>query len=96
MIQTEYVLGNTGCLHCGGSCIPFYQIKEGTWILMDSGPFSIRGELDQYLKKHGIEIRAVLCSHAHFDQTIRFFRKNMEQNYIYLFMTQKFLGTGQQ
>lgn len=36
---------------------------------MDSGPFSIRGELDQYLKKHGIEIRAVLCSHAHFDHT---------------------------
>lgn len=69
MIQIEYVSGKTGCLHCGGSCIPFYQIKEGTWILMDSGPFSVREELDHYLKEHQIQIRAVLCSHAHFDHT---------------------------
>ena len=69
MIQIEYVSGKTGCRHCGGSCIPFYQIKEGTWILMDSGPFSVREELDHYLKEHQIQIRAVLCSHAHFDHT---------------------------
>lgn len=69
MVQTEYVSGKTGCLHCGGSCIPFYQIKERTWILMDSGPFTAREELNQYLKEHQIQIRAVLCSHAHFDHT---------------------------
>lgn len=69
MVQIEYVLGNTGCLHFGGSCIPFYETSKNTWILMDSGARFIRSEFDEYLKKHKIRVRAVLCSHAHFDHT---------------------------
>lgn len=66
---TEQVLGNTGCLFLRGSCIPFYRIQEKQWILMDSGSRYVREELTEYLDAHGIRIRAVLCSHAHYDHT---------------------------
>lgn len=36
---------------------------------MDSGPRFIREELNDYLIEHGITVRAVLCSHAHYDHT---------------------------
>ena len=42
MIYEEHVLGNTGCLFLGGSCIPFYRISGKQWILLDSGPRCIR------------------------------------------------------
>ena len=69
MIQVEYICGNTGCIHSGGNSIPFYQLKEKIWVLMDTGSLSIRKDLDEYLEKNHIQIRAVLCSHGHFDHT---------------------------
>ena len=69
MIYEEHVLGNTGCLFLGGSCIPFYRISGKQWILLDSGPRFIRQELAEYLQQNEIRVRAVLCSHAHFDHT---------------------------
>ncbi len=67
MVYTEQVLGNTGCLFLRGSCIPFYEISKKEWILLDSGSRFVRQELEDYLREHGIRIRAVVCSHAHFD-----------------------------
>lgn len=69
MVHTEQVMGNTGCLFFKGSCIPFYRISNKTWILLDSGPRFIRQELAGYLQQNEIQVRAVLCSHAHFDHT---------------------------
>ncbi len=68
-IHIEQVLGNTGCLFAGGNCIPFYQLENKRWLLIDSGSHHIRQELTDYLKQEQIQIRAVLCSHAHFDHT---------------------------
>lgn len=69
MAYTQQVLGNTGCLFLKGICIPFYGISRQEWILLDSGPRFVRQELEGYLREQGIRIRAVVCSHAHFDHT---------------------------
>lgn len=69
MAYTQQVLGNTGCLFLKGICIPFYSISRQEWILLDSGPRFVRQELEGYLQEQGIRIRAVVCSHAHFDHT---------------------------
>lgn len=69
MIYEEQVLGNTGCLCYRGGCIPFYRLNSREWILIDSGPHMIRQELKACLEEKKIRIRAVLCSHAHYDHT---------------------------
>lgn len=69
MAYTQQVLGNTGCLFLRGSCIPFYEIRKKEWILLDSGPRFVRQELEAFLQEQEIRIRAVVCSHAHFDHT---------------------------
>ena len=66
-VRVETVYGNTGCLFLTGICIPFYRLGEKEWILLDSGSRFVRGELLSYLDAHQIRVRAVLCSHAHFD-----------------------------
>lgn len=67
MARAEHIVGNTGCLYITGNGIPYYQTAEKEWILMDSGFHGARGELAAYLKEHEIRVKAVLCSHAHFD-----------------------------
>jgi glyoxylase-like metal-dependent hydrolase (beta-lactamase superfamily II) len=69
MVRMEQVCGNTGCLFLKGNCVPFYKISEKKWVLMDSGASFAREELSAYLKEHAIQVRAVLCSHAHYDHT---------------------------
>lgn len=69
MGYTENVLGNTGCLFLRGSCLPYYCITEREWVLIDSGSRFVRDEMTEYLETHGIRIKAVLCSHGHFDHT---------------------------
>ncbi len=69
MAHAETVAGNTGCLYLRGTCIPYYDLGERTWILMDSGSRYDREELFGLLEENGVAVRAVLCSHAHFDHT---------------------------
>ncbi len=69
MIHAEQVSGATGCLFLPGNCVPFYCIGDKQWVLLDSGSHYARRELTEYLKQNGIKIRAVLCSHAHYDHT---------------------------
>lgn len=67
MAWAEDVRGNTGCLFLRGNSIPFYRLGKKEWILIDSGSAYDREELFSYLREYGIIIKAVLCSHAHFD-----------------------------
>lgn len=69
MAYTQSVRGNTGCLFLKGICIPFYIVSSREWILLDSGSRFVRRELEEYLGEQKIRIRAVVCSHAHFDHT---------------------------
>lgn len=69
MAHVEAVAGNTGCIYLRGICIPYYDLGERTWILMDSGSRFDREGLLGFLQENGITVRAVLCSHAHFDHT---------------------------
>ena len=63
------VAGKTGCLYLMGNCIPYYAVKEKEWVLMDSGSRLARTELAEYLSENKISVRAVLCSHGHYDHT---------------------------
>lgn len=67
MARIQEIKGKTGCLFLKRNSIPFYSITKKEWLLMDSGAASDREELFSFLKEHGIIVRAVLCSHAHFD-----------------------------
>lgn len=67
MAWAEDVKGNTGCLFLRGNSIPFYRLGQKEWILIDSGSACDREELFSYLREYDIIIKAVLCSHAHFD-----------------------------
>lgn len=67
MEKVQMIKGNTGCMMLRGCCIPFYQLLEREWILMDSGMKADRQELMSYLSRNKITVKAVLTSHAHFD-----------------------------
>lgn len=67
MARIQRVKGRTGCLFLKRNSIPFYSITKKEWLLMDSGAASDRKELFSFLRDHDIIVRAVLCSHAHFD-----------------------------
>lgn len=69
MGHSVQVAGNTGCLYLMGNCIPYYEIREREWILMDCGSCLARTQLAEYLSKNKISVRAVLCSHGHYDHT---------------------------
>ena len=69
MGHSVQVAGNTGCLYLMGNCIPYYEIREREWILMDCGSRLARTQLAEYLSKNKISVRAVLCSHGHYDHT---------------------------
>lgn len=78
MIRAEIISGNTGCLFLTGNCIPFYCLSEKSWVLLDSGSRFVRKDLSDYLIQKNIQIRAVLCSHAHYDHTenLAYLQKN--------------------
>lgn len=67
MARLEHIRGNTDCLYIKGNCIPVYRLTDKDWILMDSGSRYDADELLSYLKEAGIQVRAVLSSHAHYD-----------------------------
>ena len=69
MVKERMVSGNTGCLMLPGNCVPFYCIGGKEWILLDSGSRFVRQELSEYLEQNEITVKAVICSHAHFDHT---------------------------
>lgn len=83
MVHSVQVAGNTGCLYLMGNCIPYYEIREREWILMDCGSRLARTQLAEYLGKNKISVRAVLCSHGHYDHTEnnRFLQEDMGQNW---------------
>ena len=67
MAKVERIYGNTFCIKTSSMCIPFYLIRDGEVILIDSGLVSEREEIGQVLNGAGLKVRAILTSHAHYD-----------------------------
>lgn len=60
------VKGNTWAIV--GSCyMPVYRVNERDCILMDTGYPSERGELEAILEQEGLQLLAIICTHAHID-----------------------------
>ncbi|MCR4842775.1 MAG: MBL fold metallo-hydrolase [Eubacterium sp.] len=62
----EHVRGNTFCI-MGWQLIPLYKIDDTHCILLDTGTYFIREELEALLKSEGLSVSGIICSHTHFD-----------------------------
>lgn len=67
MAEFKTIKGRTGLLRLRCNCLPVYELDKKEWVLMDSGSAWDREELKDFLEEAGIQVRAVLTSHAHFD-----------------------------
>ena len=67
-MKLTQVKGNTWVAE-GGELIPFYKLEDGRCILLDTGLFREREELDQSLRQAGLTPAAILCSHTHVDHS---------------------------
>jgi len=53
----------------GHELIPFYRLEDGRCILLDTGLFREKEDLEQSLLEAGLTPAAILCSHAHIDHS---------------------------
>lgn len=66
-MKLTQVKGNTWVIETPEELIPLYKLDGGRCILMDSGLYSEREELDSLLQRNGLTPVGILCSHAHVD-----------------------------
>lgn len=71
-MEIRYIKGKTGCLESPGLCIPFYELQEKEWVLLDSGSRYQEQDLLSTLEQAQVTVRAVIASHAHYDHTGNF------------------------
>jgi glyoxylase-like metal-dependent hydrolase (beta-lactamase superfamily II) len=60
------IKGNTWVIEAS-ELIPLYRLEDGRCILLDTGLFEEREELEETLLSNGLTPAGVLCSHAHVD-----------------------------
>ena len=65
-MELKQVKGNTYVLS-GWKLQPVYVLPEGKCILLDSGMPNERENIDRTLRKAGLTVAGVLCTHAHID-----------------------------
>ena len=65
-MKLSQVKGNTWVAE-GRELIPFYKLDEHRCILLDTGLYSEREELERSLLDNGLTPAGILCSHAHVD-----------------------------
>lgn len=61
------VKGNTYCIDTGMTYLPFYKLNNQDIILMDTGYNKESSGIDEVLRKHNLNIKTIICSHAHPD-----------------------------
>lgn len=62
------VKGNTWVAE-GHELIPFYRLEDGRCILLDTGLYREKEELEQSLLNAGLTPAAIVCSHTHIDHS---------------------------
>lgn len=67
-MKLTQVKGNTWVAE-GSALIPFYRLEDGRCILLDTGLYREREELEQSLLDSGLTPVAVICSHTHVDHS---------------------------
>ena len=60
------IKGNTWVIEAN-QLIPLYKLGDGRCVLLDTGLFEEREELEETLRGAGLTPAGVLCSHAHVD-----------------------------
>lgn len=65
-MELKQISGNTWCLS-GHQIIPLYRTDSSHCILMDTGPYALREELERDLAWYGLTPIGLLCTHTHFD-----------------------------
>lgn len=65
-MELKQISGNTWCLS-GHQIIPLYRTDSSHCILMDTGPYALREELERDLARYGLTPIGLLCTHTHFD-----------------------------
>lgn len=62
----EQVKGSTWVLNCW-ALIPLYKLDDHRCVLLDTGLWDQREEIETILRENGLTVAGVLCSHAHID-----------------------------
>ena len=65
-MKLSQVKGNTWVIEAN-QLIPLYKLGDGRCVLLDTGLFEEREELEETLRGAGLTPAGVLCSHAHVD-----------------------------
>lgn len=65
-MQVKMLAGNTGYID-GHQLIGLYRTDDSHCVLLDCGPASLRGEIEQALSDAGLTPVGALCTHTHFD-----------------------------
>jgi len=67
-MEWNTIWGKSGCIDMGFVQIPTYQLSERDVILFDSG-IDFKEELPALMEQRGLRVRAVFCTHMHWDHT---------------------------
>ena len=65
-MNLTHIKGNTWVIEAN-QLIPLYKLGDGRCVLLDTGLFEEREELEETLLSNGLTPAGVLCSHAHVD-----------------------------
>ena len=65
-LRLEHVLGNTYCI-MGWQCIPIYMLDDERFVMLDTGTYYIRQQLEELFDREGIRPAGIMNTHTHFD-----------------------------
>ena len=69
-MELLHVLGNTYAAVAATALLPVYKLNDRDVVLIDTGYAKLdRAGLTALIDGSGWRLRAILCSHAHFDHT---------------------------
>ena len=69
-MELRHVYGNTWVAVAATALLPIYKCSEHDVVLLDTGYAKLdRSGLTALLEEHNLQLRGIICSHAHFDHS---------------------------